>query len=868
MTEESSLILRSPSIHSSDNPNRIQKASTTAQLNGNGAGGLNPRSCVTCRRRKVKCDKKPVCTNCVKAHIECVYPSPGRAPRRPRKPADMELIDRLKKLEGVVQMLGSQVQPENEKAETQEALEAGKEAPETHEQKIARACKELKELKKQKREQEGGRKPSTTSTGLENRFGRLVVDEGRSRYINPSFWASLSGEVEDIKGILHDSDDEHEDYPSPETSHSSPSNYQGFIFGLSSQNVDMLALHPPADHVPIYWRLYKENVDPLVKVIHAPSIEPTILEAKDCLDRIHRGLEALMFALYYGTITSLSAEECRATFGEERNDLINRYLFGVQQALARADFLQTDEIIVVQAFVIFLICLRRNGDARIIWTLTGLLVRMGQTLGLHRDGSHFDLPPFQVEMRRRLWWQICILDSRASEDHGCDPTIIEATFDTKMPLNVNDIDLDPLMTNFPESRLGCTEMTFGLIRFEIAATLRRLQYTPPGPKRCNKFFAEMSVEKKENWIKECHQRLEDKYLKDCDMSVPLYWVIATVSRLIMSKMWLMAYHPFQRLDGGSSLPQEIKDRLFVTSLNNVEYSLLLESEERTKKWGWLFRTYVQWHAIAFLLSELCVRVEGDEVERAWKTIDFVVARRWVDDQQISHKLKGHLWKPLRRLMEKARAEREKALAAKQEQQNATHDEASQASASMSTFDPTIQILNMDFTADRLYPINEITNDTSTNWIDPRRNSNIFAAPTTTIGTTSTNIPTSTINQDGVLGASLPEQFDFRDEWILNGDAHLVTPILTNPVATSNVTTYPNYTSPMTFTTTLPPLAPTTSSLMDNNTASPLLADGSVNWANWDDMVQEFGMDLDVNLPGNISAPGHFGNTFGGFGQWY
>jgi len=139
-------------------------------------------------------------------------------------------------------------------------------------------------------------------------------------------------------------------------------------------------------------------VDPLVKVIHAPSMEPTILEANGCLDKIHRGLEALLFAVYYGAVTSMWPEECRAQFGEEKSDLLIRYRFGVEQALARADFLQTDEIIVVQAFVIFLICLRRNGDARIIWTLTGLIVRMAQTLGLHRDGSHFDLSPFQIEM--------------------------------------------------------------------------------------------------------------------------------------------------------------------------------------------------------------------------------------------------------------------------------------------------------------------------------------------------------------------------------------------------------------------------------------------------------------------------------------
>lgn len=93
-----------------------------------------------------------------------------------------------------------------------------------------------------------------------------------------------------------------------------------------------------------------------------------------------------------------------------------------------------------------------------------------------------------------------------------------------MPANVNDDELDPDMTEFPKSKTGCTEMTFGLIRFEITSTLRKLQYVPPGPRKCNRLFTEMSMEKKESWIKECHEKLENQYIKDGDMNVPLYWV--------------------------------------------------------------------------------------------------------------------------------------------------------------------------------------------------------------------------------------------------------------------------------------------------------------------------------------------------------
>lgn len=57
--------------------------------------------------------------------------------------------------------------------------------------------------------------------------------------------------------------------------------------------------------------------------------------------------------------------------------------------------------------------------------MTGLLIRMGQALGLHRDGTHFDyLSPFEIEMRRRVWWTLCMLDVRASEDQGTDYTSI------------------------------------------------------------------------------------------------------------------------------------------------------------------------------------------------------------------------------------------------------------------------------------------------------------------------------------------------------------------------------------------------------------------------------------------------------------
>ena len=142
----------------------------------------------------------------------------------------------------------------------------------------------------------------------------------------------------------------------------------------------------------------------------------------------------------------------QTNFGVEKESLLKQYRFGVEQALARASFLNTDEIVTVQAFVLFLVCVRRHDDTRFVWSLTGLAIRIAQSLGLHRDGTKFGLSPFDTEMRRRLWWQVCILDTRASEDHGSDPSIGDFSYDTEFPMSINDEDLDPLQTECPVRR--------------------------------------------------------------------------------------------------------------------------------------------------------------------------------------------------------------------------------------------------------------------------------------------------------------------------------------------------------------------------------------------------------------------------------
>lgn len=393
-------------------------------------------------------------------------------------------------------------------------------------------------------------------------------------------------------------------------------------------------------------------------MFHAPTMRKQVIAVASQPGRSTKGMEVMLFAIYFAAVTSLSPEECESRLGEPRAALMSRFRFCLEQGLSKANFLMTEEIIVLQAFVLYVLCLRRHEGSRATWSLCGLVVRIAITLGLHRDGSDFNLPPFEAEIRRRTWWQICMLDVRTSDDHGCDPTIMVHTFDTRKPLNINDDDLSPTMIELPQERTGITDMTFACIRFDITSVFTKLMSANAVQGLKNDTSMALSLAAKEEAMLESQRNLEEKYLRHCDMGVPMQWVIFTVTRIIMAKLWLVVYLSYQKLDGGNSLPQDTKNTLFVTALESIEYALLLETEVHAVKWGWLYKTYYQWHALAFLLTELNSRTHGDLVTRAWRAVDATIVK-W--GGSITEDKKNNLWKPLRKLMAKARAIRDRQL---------------------------------------------------------------------------------------------------------------------------------------------------------------------------------------------------------------
>ena len=95
--------------------------------------------------------------------------------------------------------------------------------------------------------------------------------------------------------------------------------------------------------------------------------------------------------------------------------------------------------------------------------LSGTVVRIAQKMGYHRDGEVLGLESYETEMRRRLWWQIIIQDSKYAMLSGLNHSLQPLHWDTKMPSNVNDADIFPGSTEKVQPRDGPTEMAFVLV---------------------------------------------------------------------------------------------------------------------------------------------------------------------------------------------------------------------------------------------------------------------------------------------------------------------------------------------------------------------------------------------------------------------
>ncbi|KAL2859205.1 hypothetical protein BJX68DRAFT_114140 [Aspergillus pseudodeflectus] len=396
--------------------------------------------------------------------------------------------------------------------------------------------------------------------------------------------------------------------------------------------IDLDQFRPSRPTIALLWQKYLEVVDPLLKVFHTPTVQKLVMKAVRGRDALDLASECLLFVIYYAVVVVTSSEDCLEQFAEARSVLLNRYRTACENLLSRLNLLEASDMVVLQALTIYLVTGRSDDQGADVYARVGLAVGMALKMGLNKDGEAAGLPQFEVEMRRRLWWQLCILDIRVAEDRQSEPCILESSFNTRLPSNVADANLHPAMSRPMVAETGRTEMLYSLVRFEGSYFARQLVFSK-GFSDENDYMS-MTMPQRRHAIDLFQDRIENQYLAHCDEQVPFDRVTIESMRLVLAKL---------RLVPQTQTPQEDQPPSIGAWVKLLQDAENLRQYEAGKQWLWLFQTYIEWDALINLLVRL--REEPFGQARAWELASRVFDY-WKTAQPVSD---NHRWKKIEKL---------------------------------------------------------------------------------------------------------------------------------------------------------------------------------------------------------------------------
>jgi hypothetical protein len=265
----------------------------------------------------------------------------------------------------------------------------------------------------------------------------------------------------------------------------------------------------------------------------------------------------LAWGVFYSAINSLPPSVCTERFGDNKEDLLAKYELGVEISLARENYLTTSNLEVLQGFLLWLTCITKEDDMGKAWALLGITIRIGLNQGLHRDPSLFptgSMDAVTIELRRRLWHQICHLEYRAAECKGQEPSISDEDFTTLLPRNIEDDELvegaSPGPSPYDEDRF--TTMTFQLVRFVGMRSLRRIVQStyrlerrmldsslhctsgPDPVQELQSIYESIKI-----LVDEMHAENERKYLRFCNPEIPLQRLCLGLASLLEWRCYLL-----------------------------------------------------------------------------------------------------------------------------------------------------------------------------------------------------------------------------------------------------------------------------------------------------------------------------------------
>lgn len=546
-------------------------------------------SCEQCRLRKRKCDKNVPCSTCKQAGLQCEVVQRARLPRG----------------------RSGKIRSKNKGLES----------------RVGRIEELLKQAQLPTGHGEGESSNSDPEACQFNPSGKL------GEFVAPNFWSALSKEVAGIRETIEDSDDEDESPRDPLVDDWAASGHDSILF-----EQDLSCNRGNASLAPSHWMretlldIYRDRVDNVFKIVHWPTTLADIRESynENRQDQRPQDKRALESAIYFMALCSTNEDEFEELFETSKAILTSRYRGATETLIAQTKLMQGPNLISLQAFVIYLQGLRMFSPAS-SWTLVAVAVRLASALGLGSENPT-SMSGFELELRRRLWYVICLLDTQATLDRGSIPLVSYGALGPP-PLSVNDSDISPtFMPSSPSE--GFTDMTVVLMTFEAMT--------------CHKRLCEIGGNA-EDWpaklelISAFDHSYHQKYIDRDDVDTPVKRLCQLGAQSILASMHLLLRRPPYR-QARNWIPASDDFDIMDMAAKVLADHLRVESEGLSP-WAW--EQWVPWYALAVVLAELCNRPNAPASDSAYLLAERTYQRY---SRPITDPDSGMLWKPIAKLL--------------------------------------------------------------------------------------------------------------------------------------------------------------------------------------------------------------------------
>lgn len=381
-------------------------------------------------------------------------------------------------------------------------------------------------------------------------------------------------------------------------------------------------MQPTTAQISQLWQIYLSNVDPLFKILHAPTIQNSVLGRIE-KSSISRNEQALFSSIYFVSVASLENDECHILLHEQRKTLLSRFKQATENALCAANVVTTDEIEVLAAFLLYLISLQSLGEVERVWSMMGLAIRLAVKLKLPKLECQSNLSIFEKEMRKRLWSAIVNFDAQTSESVGRERYISFKELDLELVPGIGDVELFSTMRKLPEHERVMPEMLYVRL-LAYFNTGVRTRSAPTVAKGLWQLMGscEVSLSEQEDMLKVFKTKISSDIIQHCDPSVPLQLLTRLTSEIFLTKATLQSlkasYGSQIHISTETEGTQACR-RSFKTSLVLMETVIELFSQPALRRWRWQFQVYFPWFGLLPLTKGamlLKLPTDDEDVKRA------------------------------------------------------------------------------------------------------------------------------------------------------------------------------------------------------------------------------------------------------------